>query len=237
MLLSLIEKECEKEFMKEPTYFNWYNSPEYVIRINLCDCMRKAGYSEEEIENSKPYISSRINLEGLRFESELLKDYFNSDTSNRLKEMLSSKEIMYGYTLDGLKYLNGSDVAKALTDKPENLMTEKEYNDYLNLPDTLTIYRGCSLEELEEGDGVPMGISWSLNKITAEFFAYRYGGDGMCVVEAVINKNSVRYYSNDRSEEEVIIFSPFTNYIEEPHIVSENVADFDCNKYHQKIEN
>ena len=48
------------------------------------------------------------------------------------------------------------------------LMTDKEYEVFLNLPDKIILYRGCRKPEKEHG------MSWTLNKDKAEWFARRY---------------------------------------------------------------
>ena len=159
-------------------------------------------------------------------------DFRNSNTFKTLKSTVSKKEVIGNYIQYGLRYIEPIDVIDALNDNPANLMNDEDYEKYLKLPDTMTIYRGCSMEEWEDGGECPLGVSWSLDKNTAEFFAYRYGGEDMCVVEAVVSKDCVRYYTNARGEQEVLI----NGSVENPHIISENVTDYDCEKYHKLVE-
>jgi len=68
-----------------------------------------------------------------------------------------------------------------------------------NLPEFITIYRGyCS-----END---KGISWTLSKEVADFFANRFGEAGK-VKSITINKNKAWGYTNNRNEEEIIYWS------------------------------
>lgn len=86
------------------------------------------------------------------------------------------------------------------------LMTleEKQYLD--SLPDEIEIHRGMSIKESKNQN---YGMSWSLSKKTAEFFAYEYyetiaSGKPMTVVTIKIPKNEAIAYFNRRDEEEIL---------------------------------
>ncbi len=64
------------------------------------------------------------------------------------------------------------------------------------LPDKLTIYRGTVADDED-------GISWTLDKKMAKFFANRFDTNGV-VKTAVISKMAALYYTNGRGEKEVI---------------------------------
>lgn len=54
-----------------------------------------------------------------------------------------------------------------------NKLMEKEELEYLSmLPDNITLYRGMTTLESKLGD---FGISWTLDKKVADFFANKYG--------------------------------------------------------------
>jgi hypothetical protein len=57
----------------------------------------------------------------------------------------------------------------------EYCMTPYERRVFRNLPQTLTVYRGMTVAEFESRD---FGISWTLSKRTAEFFAFKYMRNG-----------------------------------------------------------
>jgi hypothetical protein len=86
----------------------------------------------------------------------------------------------------------------------EFIMSEKDVIAFENLPSEVTIYRGCSLEEIDSGN---YRYSWSLDKSVAEFFAKKYirnrnvkGG----VIELTVPKSKLWAYFNDRNEQEII---------------------------------
>jgi len=86
------------------------------------------------------------------------------------------------------------------------LMTleEKQYLD--SLPDEIEIHRGMSVKESKNKN---YGMSWSLSKKIAEFFAYEYyqtiaSGKPMTVVTIKIPKNEAIAYLNRREEEEIL---------------------------------
>lgn len=83
-------------------------------------------------------------------------------------------------------------------------MSEEERKFFESLPEKVTIYRGCSLEEIESGK---FRLSWTLSKKIAEFFANEYReneGIDCDVVELTVPKTKLFGYVNDRTEEEVI---------------------------------
>jgi hypothetical protein len=119
------------------------------------------------------------------------------------------------YTLTNFAHAEESFVKLILSsDKPnrELLMTQKERNFLAKLPNTITIYRGCSKNE---GNSEKYRFSWTLDKKVAEFFAYKYLNpviDGKhvrpiedyTVVEKTIDKSQAIAYFNGRKESEII---------------------------------
>jgi len=77
------------------------------------------------------------------------------------------------------------------------LMNEEEFNLLQSLPDEVTIYRGCQAGINENG------LSWTLNKKKAEFFANRFGKKGI-ILERKIPKSNIIAFLNGRGEYEVI---------------------------------
>ena len=82
-----------------------------------------------------------------------------------------------------------------------HLMSKDELKAYHELPDELRIYRGIG----EKSN--PKGLSWTLNKEKAEWFANRYNmlGTKGYVVTAVAQKKDGLAYFTGREEDEVII--------------------------------
>jgi hypothetical protein len=77
------------------------------------------------------------------------------------------------------------------------MMDEEDDNILRSLPELVTIYRGCQ-EFLNED-----GLSWTLNKSKAEFFANRFGKKGI-ILERTISKNDIVAVLTGRGESEVI---------------------------------
>lgn len=80
------------------------------------------------------------------------------------------------------------------------VMDEEELSVFNSLPDEITIYRGCSWSSGKEG------ISWTLDKKTADWFARRWldSGERGYVWSAKISKKNIIAYINNRGEKEVI---------------------------------
>ncbi len=76
------------------------------------------------------------------------------------------------------------------------------------LPDTFTVYRGAK-------DWNISGMSWTLEVQRAVYFATHYHDEGMAcsldphaigvVMERIVHKSAVLFYSNSRAEEEIVL--------------------------------
>lgn len=78
----------------------------------------------------------------------------------------------------------------------EYFMTETDREVFKGLPDNLTIYRGYN------GKG-KWGISWTLDKEDAAYFANRFRKNGK-IAQKVVSKDKVFGYTNQRNEQEII---------------------------------
>jgi hypothetical protein len=92
----------------------------------------------------------------------------------------------------------------------DSLMSKKELTALNNLPDKVKIYRGITTDEI---DSKSFGLSWSLKKEVAEFFAFKYrrnydtSSSLKTVIEIEVDKNEIIAYFQDREEEEIIYLS------------------------------
>lgn len=80
----------------------------------------------------------------------------------------------------------------------EKLRWFKKLNYISDLSGIVTIYRGVENEKWKKG------LSWTLNKNKAIWFATRFSDEGI-VYTAQINSSDILYYTSDRGEEEVIV--------------------------------
>ncbi len=82
------------------------------------------------------------------------------------------------------------------------MMDAKELAAYHDLPEILTIYRGCY--------GInKWGLCWSLDRSVAESFPFclRYGGEGRpLLVKATLHKSKVAALKLGRGEAEIVTF-------------------------------
>jgi len=82
------------------------------------------------------------------------------------------------------------------------MMTRKDRKSFEKMPEILTIYRGYQHGKYHH----KMGISWTLSKKKATWFAYRRSANGSPkVVVGTCKKTDVLCYTDDRKEQEVII--------------------------------
>ena len=132
----------------------------------------------------------------------------------KIKDQLNDKD--YWRTLadaytgsDNLYHLKEEIKEAFLEDRSEReyLMNKKELKIYNSLPENITIYRGMTTEELESGD---FGVSWTLSRERADYFAFTYGrnfsteGVSKVVHQLEVKKVEILAYFNERNEQEVI---------------------------------
>lgn len=82
--------------------------------------------------------------------------------------------------------------------KRQRLMDRDEVLAYDSLPNTVKIYRGCQKGINEDG------ISWTLKRDKAEWFATRFSKDGVVLEKEIQKKDIIAVFTN-RNEFEVII--------------------------------
>ena len=83
------------------------------------------------------------------------------------------------------------------------IMNADDLAVFNGFPLRLTIYRGCGADEPAAG---AFGLSWTLIRAVAEFFAWRFNADdtGRVVVSTQITRPDVLAYFNTRREQELI---------------------------------
>ena len=94
----------------------------------------------------------------------------------------------------------------------ECIMDDQEQAIYKSLPPQVTIYRGMTEVEARKGAKDPnqYGISWTLSKEVAEFFAYQYGRNfstshmKKTTVKRTVPKTDILAYFGEREEDEII---------------------------------
>ncbi len=130
-----------------------------------------------------------------------------------LKGKLYWETLREAYTMSDNLYNYRYDLRAAFMSKEENrdsLMSKKEIKILNNLPDKVKIYRGVTTDEIESND---FGLSWSLNRKVAEFFAFKYrrnydtSSSLKTVIELEVDKNEIIAYFHDREEAEIIYIS------------------------------
>jgi hypothetical protein len=108
-----------------------------------------------------------------------------------LTQVWIDTENQYAYLKDWKKLL-ASDRGNR-----HDMMNDEDNQALRSLPDEVTIYRGCQ-KGLNEN-----GLSWTLDKSKAEFFANRFGKKGI-ILERKIPKSEIVALLTVRGETEVI---------------------------------
>ncbi len=78
-------------------------------------------------------------------------------------------------------------------------MSEEDAKVYRELPEQVTVYRGCSPLNEE-------GFSWTLDQEKAEWFANRFSRAGSKVMKVTVPKSEIVAYLGGRGESEVILY-------------------------------
>lgn len=81
----------------------------------------------------------------------------------------------------------------------QSFMSDEDLKFFNELPETITVYRGC-VEGLNE-----KGYSYTTEREQAEWFANRFSNGEPKVIELTVKKKDVFAYTNSRSENEIII--------------------------------
>jgi hypothetical protein len=127
-----------------------------------------------------------------------------------LKGKLYWETLREAYTMSDNLFIYRFDLRAAFMSEEENrdsLMLKKEKMIFNNLPDKVKIYRGVTTDEIESNN---FGLSWSLRREVAEFFAFKYCRNYdtvsslKTVIELEVDKNEIIAYFQDRKEEEII---------------------------------
>ncbi len=128
---------------------------------------------------------------------------------------LTDKEYWYGlkeaYTGCDNLYKHKDEVIKAFTNPHRKhkhyLMNNYERSYLKKLPEKITIYRGMTIEEYKSGN---FGISWTLDKSIADFYANKYLRNyttnhlPKIVLTIQIEKSKILAYFSCRKEKEII---------------------------------
>ena len=145
------------------------------------------------LKYSKEYLSSR-DLGSLLGECWVMQEYPSRDSNASLKEIIN--------------WFKESDKSA--------LMDEEDYIKYTNIKSgclgfNLEVYRGVSF------DGKPKGLSWTLSKDKALWFASRFKGKNAKVYKMTIDLNNekeadaILAYFSSRNEDEVVIDTSVCN--------------------------
>lgn len=83
------------------------------------------------------------------------------------------------------------------------MMNDEELAYYSSLPDRVTLYRGCNKGEVEDEDSA-LGISWTIERKVAEFFAFRFEQTDTAVYSIEVEKKNIDALFLNRKEYEAI---------------------------------
>lgn len=84
---------------------------------------------------------------------------------------------------------------------PQHMMDEEDYEKFISIPETITLYRGVM-----DGHN-PDGLSYTADKEKALWFANRWNKSGE-LLTLTVNKSDILAYFNTRNEDEYVVDVP-----------------------------
>lgn len=174
------------------------NQPEFLI-MDTDDKKKMAvdfrmDYLEKQCSNLSQLFWSINKPDRLTLLSLLTGIYsFNGEYEDILRDAWVSTEFPHQMPIKRLTAL----FEQADLDK---MMDDTEKAKLLALPDEITIYRGLPDQRAKK-----KGLSWSVNRNKAMWFATRWNSKKARLVTAKINKKNVYMYTDARKEEEVVV--------------------------------
>jgi hypothetical protein len=185
----VVETEIGK-YIKHPLVF----SP--LVLPGLANQMLEQKYNQLRKALDTKNFSQYVFLHERPYRVSVFKDIKHELTDENYWKLLSS---IWTDTENSYQDLGTwKNLFKSKRGQRHNLMTEDELNTMESLDDTVTIFRGC-VKNLNED-----GLSWTLNKERAEWFANRFDQEGI-VIEKAIGKEKIVAYFSGRGEEEIIV--------------------------------
>lgn len=169
--------------------------------LNICknkkDLLIAKNYMKTEIEKiNNPYqIISMIRKEYRLFYFNIIKECLSEKDYNELLKMAwSNAENIVNDPNISLPEI----IRLFENSNREYLMSEEENNTFNQLPEYIKIYRGVKQKYRNN-----KGMSWTLDRKKAEWFANRFDNNGY-LISGTINKKDVLGYFNCRNENEII---------------------------------
>lgn len=110
----------------------------------------------------------------------------------------------------------------------EMLRSKKERKVWQSLPDKITLYRGCSKNELNFEEENCFGISWTFNRQIAEIFAFGGNKQNRAVFSIEVCKEDIKAILLERNEDEVLFFdgNGFTYDVERFQMVTDRPTEY-----------
>lgn len=156
------------------------------FQINSCNSV-----SEICFYMNKPYRLTYINM---LFNCELIDE---NDLGTLLQDVWSSVENISQDVNVSCKDL----VEMFKFASHETLMSDDEYSYFDSLPDMVTLYRGVTDYNVNEG----LAMSWTDSEDIARWFANRFKSERRYIWEIRVPKHTVLSYFDNRSESECVL--------------------------------
>jgi hypothetical protein len=96
-------------------------------------------------------------------------------------------------------------------DRWAHVMNDEERAQFEQLPERVAVYRGVWMTELKDGQywgNEISGMSWTLDRDLAHWFAGRYGEQG-CVFGGTVLRRRILALLQERDESEVVVLPKF----------------------------
>lgn len=179
--------------LQHPLIYSVFHSDEMNAMVNyryehtlqrIEECMAKDQWDRIPFMYERPYrVNAFYDLKekySSRQYWELLSDVY-IDTENLHQNVELWYELLFASNVPKYKHY---------------FMSAIDRKAFKNLPDVITIYRGCETSDV--------GYSWSLSEKTATFFANRFNRDGVVLV-GTVEKSDCLGLLLGRGEQEIVV--------------------------------
>lgn len=175
---------------EEQRMFNLFEEPELFKRYKKS--MEQEIKRQESISSILTFINTPYKLTFFKY----INDYLSKeDFASTLIDCYTETEVVFDET-----NVTRKEIIKWFKKADKNyLMNKDELAVLKGLPDIVTIYRGVRSEDYK------YGFSWTLSKSKAEWFATRFERGTPIALKALVNREDILCYTDNRNEREIII--------------------------------
>ena len=187
-------------YFQSQMFLDFNDGKKEVLDIsNNADLARARQIIVERIDKAEN-ITQLLMMMNQTYYSAFLKYTYEYMSAKDLAETLQTVWLMTEFPNYDANFKKTEFINLFKTADKKILMTEEDYDFYVRLPETVTVYRGTKYENYK-------ALSWTLSKKEAVWFSERFLSENEKgqVYQAEIDKKDIFAYFNDRNEKEIVL--------------------------------